>query len=235
MPCYLLFRRGNWLYRVVAPMVPASVTGSGSILQSLTSTLTRDSWMSCALLFTMKCTATPTTKCPLCEATKKKEKRPYHLLTIRVDEDLDGLLTTIDEPYEKLDAWLFLLLPAIEEVTAFKFWRECNAIDCPYNGEGLRANFLPAWMRCCRAPQGIGADNDYRHARSFFCSELFAAFVQAHKYPGLGLMPCTTTPQQLLDALLLHYPSLRDNQFALRVGAKPQAKIRDMLENFKAV
>jgi len=201
MVVYVGFRRGNWAYRTVAPFLPFK----SDVVRKVLCAMVHDSWMQCALVFTTACSQNQGCAfCPHSEAKAnlpKVKKRKYHLLTIRLDDEADGVVTGVDSDFDKADAWVLIRLADITDRQAAAFWQSRSVGDKTYNTTGLLYNFMPWWVRLGDTV-GVKADNDITRARGFFCSEMITAFLQQHKpYAQLGLVPCETTPQQLYDAL----------------------------------
>lgn len=225
MVVYIAFRRGTWVHRLLAPFAPTAVRHALSSLASLT-------WVQCMLVFTVRCVPE---KCTYCKRSASpsvdyiQQTRKCHLLTVAVDEY--GLHAGVDIAFDKNEAWMFLKLPKVMDSDALSFWRARDAGPKAYNVEGGLFNFMPWWIRLGGETVGIKADNDIANAKSFFCSELLTAFVQLNKYP-LGLTPCETTPQQLLDALVSHDKGqLRRTQFRLTDSATHAKPLEELFKN----
>jgi len=196
MVVYVGFRRGNWLYRMAAPLLPF-------VPKAWIRSVVADSWMQCALLFTCPCAGVQCTYCPHSPKASKgvAQARKYHMLTIRMDDEQNGIVTGVDVEVDKPDAWVLVRVANISDTQAMAFWQSQS--DKEYNTEGMLFNFLPSWIRMGGGTVGVKATND--PARGFFCSEMVTVFLQKHKgYTNLGLVPCETTPQQLYDALVVH-------------------------------
>lgn len=196
MVVYIAFRRGNWLYRLAAGLVP-------SVLARPARHLVADSWMRCALWFSTKCaTGGPCRYCRHSCSKQTARKRGYHLVQLELDASADSspLVTTVDAPVDKPEAYL-LLKVNVPDTVAAAFWTERKRAASVYNATGLMFNFMPWWVRL-GPPVGIRSAAEIHTASSFFCSELLTAFLlNQPAYAHLGLVPCCTTPQQLFDAL----------------------------------
>lgn len=187
MTVFVVVRRGNWL-RNILPWVAGKC---GSVRNS--------SWMSCALFFTARCTQQPSS-CPLCKrSTLPLQRRVYHTLFLHVDA-VHGVRALVDEPFAKTSVWMFIKLARVGDSQALNFFHHVSGMN--YNFRGITLNFLPLLGLAV----GVQRDNDMTDTTSVFCSEAITAFVQANGY-DMGLTPCLTTPQMLVNALLTQFAS----------------------------
>jgi hypothetical protein len=220
MTVYALFRRGNYLFALLAGLVLGGSSSSSSNerqearrarLRRLAAWFGRESWMESALYFTSACSGGGCALCRVNAGGRRLTRRTHHVMTVRIDAT-HGVRALVDEEFEKPEAWLFVELSAVRESEARAFFDYIAKHVTGYNAAGYMYNFLP-----CGPSIGVQADNNWRSATRFFCSEMLTAFVQTHRYP-MGLVPCKTTPQQLLVALLTSFPVLVSKQFVLNPG-----------------
>ena len=188
MTVFVVVRRGNWMRNIV----PWLAARCGSRVHGA-------SWMSCALVFTMRCTQQPAS-CPLCKRSPiPLQRRVYHTLFLHVDA-VHGVRALVDEPFIKTDVWMFIKLARVGDSQALTFFHHVSGMN--YNFRGITLNFLPLLGFAV----GVQRDNDMTDTTSVFCSEALTAFVQANGY-DMGLTPCLTTPQMLVNALLTQFAS----------------------------
>lgn len=209
MTVFIVFRRGYYLLRLASGLVPFLP------LKSLVMRWSAPHWIQCALYFTVPCTS----GCRLCKYSQATQRKSYHVLTVRAD-DVEGVRAMVDEVFEKPEAWLFLELPGVNESRARAFFDHIQQV-ATYNFPGFLYNFLP-WPFGTR--HGVQADNNWKEAKSFFCSEMLTAFVQTHGF-DMKLTPCLVTPQLLLSSLIQHHPQLAGKQKVLIKGALVAATV----------
>lgn len=222
---FLAWRRGNWLYQFVglmltpkpvpdevrrAPTEEERITKRESLFYRVFRRAVADTWMSCAIVFTKACSGS--SSCRLCSsssargvATRRSRGGGPHLVLLVVREE--GAMLLVDEPFDDDDAWLFVRLDDGLATAAWTFSQQ--VVGTPYNLQGSIYNFVPRVMRpSFSAPVGVGETNELDPERGLFCSEMVTAFVKMHVLPDLDLVPCKTTPQQLLDKVLERSPFL---------------------------
>lgn len=225
---FLASRRGKWTLEMLNQALPAWMIRHGTLLSRFFSMFTKSSWMRSELLYFLKCTSTTGgTPCNLCQ----KKPRPYGAFSrrdthmIRMQINPTGFKCSIDEEHDKKDAWLFIRLDSISREVAHNFAGTMKNIK--QNHAGYMNNFTGLgidWR--CRPSIGIGLQNneDLSHANELFCSEMLCAFLQRHYH--IPLIPCMTTPQMLLSALLYESKALQQQQyvFAIPKGTETHTK-----------
>lgn len=222
---FLAWRRGNWLYQFAGLMVaPKPVPGEvrrmptdeeraikhSSLFYRVFRRAVADSWMGCAIVFTKACSGN---HCRLCTASsargmcaRRGRGGGPHLVLLVVRED--GAAWVVDEPFDDNDAWLFVRLDDGLETAAWTFAQEVKG--CSYNLAGSVYNFVPRLLRpMLSGPVGVDESNEIDPQRGLFCSEMATVFVRKHVIKDLDLIPCQTTPQQLLDTVLTRNPFLQ--------------------------
>jgi hypothetical protein len=190
MVVYVVFRRGNWLYRAAAEWLSPRPW-----LKWLCQTLVRDSWMSTALVY--------------------KHKNRVCLLSATSDNNGTHVSTDESCMFDKLEAYTLIALPGVLDERAAAFAREVSGT--PFNAKGAMACGTPAWFA---RRHGVQADLSLAEAvgtfgNGLFCSELVATFVQRDTPYGGGAVPCDTTVQSLHHQLLARNPELVVQQFYL--------------------
>lgn len=212
---YLAQLRGNWLNRAVLGMLPHSWRGAG--LRWLLPRLAADSWMTCMLMYYVRCGKSDGGRCEMCAVSPLT--LPSHLVDVhQVTLQMDGMHAVrrfVDKPFEDRDAWLFVRLNQVTHMQADTFARAMD--DKAVNQAGVVGNFLGTgrdWL-CRRAKSvGIQTSEEVWDAPALFCSEMMCAFLHLHKYE-LDLVPSAVTPQMLVSALLQAHPVLASQLFVL--------------------
>jgi hypothetical protein len=240
MTVFVAFRRGNWLYRMLRGFWQPSSAMTTSRWARLTRWISHatqpDSWMECALYYKAACGAsTNPAGCAFCRRKLLNTPGPTalaqhpHLIAVSVDPHR-GVCLEIDKRLEKgSEAWMFLHLSSLSDQQAADFTRAVQArqdIAPKYNMRGILYNLLPFGHN-----YGVQLDCDWRNqatAHGFFCSELITTFLQTHGFERMGLVPCQTTPQQLLSRLLAAYPALARTQ-QLRMLANGTGFVNDVV------
>ena len=222
MTVYLCLRRGKWASRMMAIGMPCN-----NWLMRRLRRMGSASWMSCAVTFTQECRGGVDKQCEFCANPLSKpadaKKRGYHTLTLDANPE-HGVQALVDQPLDdRPECFLWIELPAVTNAAALKFFKLTS--DLKYNYGGFVYNFMTwPWGRS----NGVQADCDVSRVKRVFCSEAICAFLQVSGY-AMDLVPCTTTPQQLAEALVYRYPALVKLQFHINPLMSASASLRDRL------
>lgn len=195
MGVWIGFRRGSWLIPLMMRLVtsrwkwPLEWAKASGVL----------SWMHSSLVFTAPCSAPQ--RCNLCPLSLQKTHKSFHVLTLgvginRLNPRVEAL---VDEPFDRPECWLFVLLEDILDAEALAYFHLMSGK--PPNDSF--ANFMPRVFRCCRSSVGIQrGDANVQHG--VFCSEMAMHFLQRHggRYASMSADPRDVTPQQLFNALM---------------------------------
>lgn len=211
---FLASRRGNWSLMTMNMIFPAWLVGPGTLVGKTIKCISRDTWMSSCLVYFKACSKL-NNACPFCSKSEgyATGRRNLHMIMLYVSDTHVSM--AIDRPWDKVDAWMFVLLSDITTNAVHAF--ASSMLNTPRNIVGLTSNFIGTgynWKLQKKVNVGLEHAVDVGEADVVFCSEMICAFLQNNRYL-MHIEPRMTTPQILLSSIMQCKPALSHQQYII--------------------